>query len=142
MWVISNWKSVAVVIYTLLVIYFTHAIDRGIYDRLLDKKISAQILADQNQCNADKEKTRIANDKLQTERDHIAAALATYKRLHPVRRIVPAEQPELRRDRAEYAGRDGAVAGNSDDFRDYAARCETYRTELITCIDFLGVERK
>lgn len=142
MWVVSNWKSVAVAIYTMLVIYFTHAIDKSIYDRMLDKKISAQILADQNQCNADKEKTRITNDKLQNERDRIAAALATYKRLHPVRRVIPSGNPELLIGRGEHAGQNGIVAGTSDDFRDYGAECEKYRTEVMTCISFLKDERK
>lgn len=115
----------------------------GWYEKALrvPKLLDEQKLADQKACNVEKETTRRANDTLQTDRDRIAADAARYKRLHPVSCIIPARQPNLRGSGAEHAGGNGAVAGSTDDFRDYAATCERYRSEVSTCINFLSEER-
>lgn len=103
--------------------------------------LEAQKTADQKECNIDKQKTRKANDQLQNDRDRIAADLATYKRVHPMRCIIPAGQPDARSSGPEYAGGDGAGI-STDWLRDYAARCEIYRSEVSVCISFLAEERK
>jgi hypothetical protein len=103
--------------------------------------LEAQKKADAKQCETEKQTTRKANDTLQNDRDRIAADLARYKRLHPRSCVIPARQSDVREGGAEYAGGNGVVAGTTDDFRDFAATCERYRSEVMTCINFLAAER-
>lgn len=104
--------------------------------------LEAQKQADKEQCDLEKATTRRANEKLQADRDRITGDLTRYKRLHPTSCVIPARQSELRSGGAEYARGDGKVAGTTDDFRDYAATAERYRSDLLTCIQFLADERK
>lgn len=103
--------------------------------------LQAQMKADTKQCNAEKAITRKTNDQLQNDNTRIASALAEYKRLHPVSPVIPAGQPQLRGSGAQCAGGNGAVAGSTDNFREYAARCELYRSSVIACQQFLKDER-
>ncbi len=104
--------------------------------------LEAQKEADEEACNTAKEITRKANEQLQNDRDRIASDLAKYKRMHPTSCVIPSKRPNTGSGGTEYAGGNGAVAGTSDDFREYAATCETYRSEVIACINFLDAERK
>ena len=80
------------------------------------------------------------SDEIQKEIARISAASASYKRLHPLRCIVPAGRAEFQRDRPGYAGGDGEGI-SSDWLRDFAARAESYRAQLIICKDFISSER-
>lgn len=103
-------------------------------------KLAAEIAqhdADNLQCTKDKALTKEANDELQISRDRIAKQLADAKRLHPTSSVKPSRKPNPEPAWAGYASGDGAVTGTSDDFRDYAAKCETYRSERITLEQFL-----
>lgn len=131
--------------YWLIAIAVAFAAGGGIgwHERVLREPamLEAQKTADTKECNIEKQTTRKANDQLQKDRDRVASDLDRYKQLHPMRCIIPTGQPDLRGTGPEHAGGDGA--GISTDFlRDFAAQCETYRSEVNTCIDFLAAERK
>jgi hypothetical protein len=82
-----------------------------------------------SECQAAGRKTKEINDELQKERERIASRLATIKRMHENRCLAILSNPIDAR--AGYAGRDGAIVGTTDDFREYAARCNVYRSERI-----------
>jgi hypothetical protein len=125
------------------VIAFMAGAGLGWYEKSLrvPALLEAQKKVDTEQCNAEKEITRNANEQLKNDRNRIANDLARYKRLHPMSCIIPAIPDDVRGGRAEHARGNGAVVGTSDDFRDYAARCEGYRSEVVACIKFLAAER-
>lgn len=83
------------------------------------------------QCEAAAEKLKGANDELQRTQADIAGKLAKYKRLHPNTCVKLSESAQSTASGGEYAGSGGAVAGSSDDFRDYFADCEEYRSQRI-----------
>lgn len=89
-------------------------------------------------CESGKLLTKETNDALQKDRDVIARKLSAVKRVQPVSCVTPARKPDLIYAGREYARADGSVAGTSDDFRDYAAECETYRSERIRLESFIG----
>ena len=88
-------------------------------------------------CESGKALTKETNDALQKDRDIIARKLASVKRMQPMSCVTPSRKPDLIYAGREYARTDGAVAGTSDDFRDYAAECETYRSERIRLESFI-----
>ena len=96
----------------------------------------------QEACNNQKAITEKANADLQNSRDRIAADLNRYKRLHPLSCIAPAKHSGIQHGWAEHATGNGTVAGTSDDFREYAAKCESYRSEALACQAFIQAERK
>jgi len=100
--------------------------------------LEAQKVADAKECDKDKQITRKANDELQKDRDSIAQRAADYKRLHPMRCVIPTSSPELLSGGRGYANKNGI---SSDWLREYAAEAELYRRQLITCIEFLDSER-
>jgi hypothetical protein len=138
--VIANWKLCAAVAGICFVIGFGF----GWYEKTLriPALLEEQKTADIEQCNLEKNITRKANDQLQTDRKRVSSDLARYKRMHAVSCVIPSSPSQLQPDRGKHAGGNGAVAGTSDQFREFASRCESYRVELLSCIDFLTVERK
>lgn len=83
-----------------------------------------------SECQAAKTKTKEINDDLQKERERIASRLTAIKRVHANRCLtILAYTGDAG---AGYAGRDGTITGTTDDFREYAARCNIYRSERIT----------
>lgn len=103
--------------------------------------IEDQKTSDLKACNIDKQITRKANYELQKDRDAIAQRAADYKRLHPMRCVIPANSSDVRAGGDGHAGQDGAGL-STDWLRDYAAECNLYRSEVISCINFLSEERK
>jgi hypothetical protein len=80
-------------------------------------------------CQAAGTKTREINDELQKERERIAARLTNIKRLHANRCLAILSNADA--GGAGHARVDGVITGTTDDFREYAARCNNYRSERI-----------
>ncbi len=90
-------------------------------------------------CESQKKLTQEANDALQTTNEAIAAKLAAAKRLHPAHCVAIAGNLAIDSGGGpEHAGLHGI---SSDWLRDYAARCELYRSEVIVLNDFGHGER-
>lgn len=103
--------------------------------------ITDQQIADDKVCNQAQAVTKGANDVLQKDRDAIATQLDALRLQHPercVRVSRPASVPGIG---AKHANDDGSGV-SSDWLRTYAAQCETYRSEVGVCVDFLAAERK
>lgn len=81
-----------------------------------------------SQCEIDKKTTKEAYDALEAARDRINADLTRYKRVHPATCVVPGESSDSFQSGSQHAGVHGV---SSDWFRDYAAVCELYRSEVI-----------
>lgn len=118
---------------------------RGLSDEsALKSALDRQETALNAQCDSDKKTTKEANDAIQQNMSTIASKLNADKRLHPSVCITPSSR--LAKYPAggagEHAGQGGTVAGTSDDFRDYFAECEQYRSEVILLNDFGINERK
>jgi len=102
-----------------------------VYSLRVPSLLESQKKADAKACKAEQDKTKEANDALVKDRDRIARDAARYKRLHPNTCLYPAGEGKLQPVAGEHAG----VHGISTDWlRDYAAVCETLRSELAVCI--------
>lgn len=93
-------------------------------------KIEAQKLADTKSCSAAQAITKGENDALQNDHARIAADLARYKRLHPDSCLYFTESGQLQSAAGQHANLHGISTGW---LRDYAALCETLRSELSIC---------
>lgn len=106
-------------------------------------KVPAELLAQQNtdvsECQKVQQVTKVENDKLQKDRDDIAAQLALSLR-QPSTCVRVASSPVIPSSGAKYAKHDGNGI-NSSWLRQFAATCESYRTEVSVCQDFLAQER-
>lgn len=129
MWILSNLKTIAAVAAALAVAYALHSLSMAAAEAEKTKALSEQAAAYTSQCDADKAKTKEANDALQKSNNDIAARLARYKRLHPNACVVP--QPGGTVAPGGGAGHAGGNGISTDWLRDYAARCETYRQQRI-----------
>jgi len=122
LWMLKNWKLVAIAIPAALLVL-----------QVLAWRSQAlelpRVKQDLSNCQASGAKTKEINDDLQKERERIAARLASIKRMHENRCLTILSNPIDAG--AGYAGRDGAITGTTDDFREYAARCNAYRSERI-----------
>lgn len=92
--------------------------------------LSSQAQAHAEACTKAQNITKEKNDELVSARNRIASNLERYKRLHPSSCIYLAIDGKLQPSEGQYAGVHGI---NTDTLRDYAALCETYRSELIVC---------
>lgn len=98
-------------------------------------KLDQQKVDLEKKCKADQAITKGANDDLQKKYDSIAGKLAVAKRLQPARCIVPASSKTIAPGGGNgHAGQNGI---SSDWLRDYAAECETYRTQRVTLEKFI-----
>lgn len=140
MWFLANLKLIGVigaVLATFLAgCYVTRQIDNSRLKHALDEQ---QTLL-QSQCNADKAVTKGANDALQKNLNTIAGKLAAAKRLHESMCVTPVTgMAEPTSGGREHAGQNGISTGW---LRDFAAECETYRSEVIILNEFGASERK
>lgn len=108
--------------------FLLHSVD---IDRLEDvhrKELTNQIASDNQACDKDKAILKGTQDELQKSYNAIAARNAELKRMHPSTCVVLPSSGETNptTGRGEHAGQNGTAA---DAFRDYAAECETYRTQ-------------
>ncbi len=104
----------------------------GWHERVLREPdmIAAQVTADTKACSAAQAITKGQNDELVKDRNRIAADAARYKLQHPNTCLYFTDAGQLRSTTNQHAG----VHGISTDWlRDYAAVCETLRSELATC---------
>ena len=113
-------------------------------ERKHEQALADQKAALEKSCKENAAITKGANDELQKKYYDIASKRDYYKRLYENSIVVPAPRSTEPVSLGEqYARRNGAVAGTTDDFRDYAAKCESYRQERITLEKFYdGVKRK
>lgn len=86
-------------------------------------------------CQTNQTLTKEANDALQKERDTIAGRLARAKRVQQSRCVPVSNASNTQPTRAEHAGSNGI---SSDWLLDYAAQCETYRSERIILEKFVS----
>lgn len=88
-------------------------------------------------CEASKTITKEANDELQRNRDTIAAKLARARRVQSRCVPVASSKPDVIKAGAGY---DGSNAGGirTEWLLDYAAQCETYRSERIVLEKFIN----
>lgn len=104
-------------------------------------QLTDQQKTDKKECEAAQQVTKDANDALQKSRDSISSQLDALRLQHPttcVRITRPA-------DVSGAGGKHAAVDGNglsSDWLRSFAAQCESYRSEMNICADFLTQERQ
>lgn len=139
---VKYWQPVAAAALTAWLAYGLHDLSMSFAERAKQNALDAQRAELTARCEADKQTTKEANDALQQSVTSITSRLAALKRLHPSGCVVPA--PGLAQPApggAGHAGRDGAVAGSGDDFREYAARCESYRQQRIV-LDRFGATLK
>lgn len=92
--------------------------------------INGQKNADIAACTEVQAKTKGENDALTKDRDRIAADAARYKLQHPNQCYILTNDGKLQPSGNQHAGMHGI---SSNWLRDYAALCETYRSELIVC---------
>ena len=92
--------------------------------------LEAQRQADAKACNEAQTITKEKNDALVSARDRIASDLARFKRLQPDACLNLAVDGKLYPNTGEHAGVHGI---NTATLREYAALCETYRSELMVC---------
>lgn len=132
MWILNNLKTLAAVLATATLSYALHALAAGWAENRHEAAMANQARLYVQQCEADKRKTREANDAIQKDAHDVAARLAAYKRLHPAACVVPKhQQAEPTPGGTGHAGSYGAVAGTTDAFREFAAECETYRRQRV-----------
>ncbi len=72
--------------------------------------------------------------RLRFVREHMS--FQQLKRVHASQNVIP--KPNSIGTGAEYAGLGGTVTGTTDDFRDYFAKCETYRIERIELEQYIS----
>ena len=87
-------------------------------------------------CEASKTVTKEANDELQRDRDTIAAKLARARRVQSRCVPVASGKPVTIKVGAEHAG-SNARGLRTEWLLDYAAQCETYRSERIVLEKFI-----
>lgn len=113
---------------------------RGLSDASkLQSALAAQESVLHKQCDDEKQVTKGANDALQKNLATISAKLAAAKRMHPslcIRPVTGVAKPAA--SGGELTRQNGI---SSDWLRDFAAECETYRSEVITLNDFGTAER-
>lgn len=104
-----------------------------IAERRLKSALASQQEALVKQCNENQRITEEANANLQTKLSAIGKRLAASKRLPATCVTVNPVMAEHPTSGGKYAGQNGL---RSDWLREYAAECETYRTEVILLDDF------
>ena len=104
---------------------------------LADRRELKIVKGELSSCITNQQITGEINAKLQKDRETIAAKLATLKRLQPNSSVSVAGQADPVGAGARPAGTNGTVTGTSDDFRDYAAKCATYRSERVELESFI-----
>ena len=133
LWVIRNWKMAGMGIASILCLLALWKVsqwrDKA---RELDGVKSAL-----SSCEASKIVTKEANDALQRDRDIIAAKLASARRVQPRCVPVASGQPNALKAGAEHA-RPYARGIRTEWLLDYAAQCETYRSERIVLEKFIN----
>lgn len=115
----------------------------GWYERVLREPamFEAQKKTDAAECTAAQLITKETNDDLQKDRDDITQRRVALGMQQPAACVPVSSAPYLRGNRPEYAGQAG-IGLNSDWLRDYAAECESYRTKITRCVNFLKKERR
>jgi hypothetical protein len=119
--------------------WLLHTVDVNRLEKIHAGELKAQATRLESICTADQKLTKGKNDELRKDRDAIARRLADYKRLHPASPVIPAPSREaiVGKAREGYAGGYGAVAGSTDEFRDYGAECELIRRDFRSCDSFV-----
>lgn len=105
-----------------------------------ESALAAQAAELAKRCEIKMKSTKEANDELQKNIGTISAKLDTAKRMHPsvcVPVVSKLAQPST--GGAEHAGQNGI---ETDWLRDFAAECETYRSEVVILNKFGLDERK
>lgn len=92
--------------------------------------LEAQRVADVKTCKEAQSITKETNDELVIARNRIAADLERHKRMQRNTCVHFTVNGKLQSGEGQHAGVHGV---NTDTLRDYAALCETYRSELIVC---------
>lgn len=141
-WLGSNLRTVEYIFLAIVITMATYAgwHVRGVFDEVsTTAQLAAQAKEITAQCKAAQKITKEANDDLQNEKTRIADELANLKRVRPAT-CVPIARPS---DHCSSGtGRAGGNGLSSEWLLDYAARCETYRSEVIILDKFLDDERK
>jgi len=122
LWVVKNWKLLAIAIPSAILLL---QVMSWRSDALELPRVKEELSETITKCNA----TREINNDLQKERERIASRLANIRRMHANSCLTILSNPVDAG--AGHAGRDGAITGTTDDFREYAARCNNYRSERI-----------
>ncbi len=117
--------------------FLLHIVDVHRIEANWQAKLDQQKIELENQCKADQTITKEANDDLQKKYDSIAGKLAASKRMHPARCIIPAPSKTIASSGGNgHAGQNGTGL-STDWLRDYAAECETYRSQRISLEKFI-----
>lgn len=115
--------------------FLLHTVDVNRIEKMWQGKLDDQKIALEKQCKADQAITKGINDDLQKNYDSIARKLATVKRVQPARCIIPTtSEAFVAPGGSGHAGQNGI---STDWLRDYAAECETYRSQRIGLEKFI-----
>lgn len=129
---ISYWQPIAAAFAAFALSFLIHTVDVNRIEANQREALAIQKDTLIRQCTTNLQKLERANDELQKSLASNAARDAKSKRLHPTQSVLPRSSvAKLPAGGAGYAGQNGAVAGTSDDFRDFAHECNDYRTEII-----------
>lgn len=131
LWALKNWKELTIALIVLAItLQVNHWREKA---NQLDK-----VKAELSSCELGKKTTKEANDALQKDRDVIAARLANSKRMYSSCVSVSSTANSAPGGK-QYARQDGL---STDWLLEYAAECETYRSQRIRLEEFLNNERK
>lgn len=141
MWSILTSNLKLTLIFSIILISAFGAI--FIYVTILQKNQKHALETQQSQliaqCQKAQQVTENANAKLEQDRDAISKRLNTLLVRHPSKCLLASKPSNQANSGTGHAGPNGI---NSDALRGYAATCESYRSELLTYIDFVDKERR
>lgn len=130
---LKYWQPAAATIATALFAFLLHTVDVNRIEANHRETLAKQEDTLTRQCTTNIQKIERANDELQKAKADNAARAAEYKRLHPTKHILPrSDVAKLRPSGRGHAIENGAVAGSTDDFRDFAKECNDYRSDRIS----------
>ncbi len=132
---LANWKLIGIGIAIVAVFLSGWTVNGYRWQVKLETAVEAQKQADEKQCKDDQAITKGANDDLQTKYDAIARKLAAAKRVQPAKCVLPLTgKADIGSGGNGYAGQNGI---STDWLRDYAAECETYRSQRTALGKFI-----
>jgi hypothetical protein len=104
-------------------------------------QLTDQQTTDKKECEAAQQITKDANDALQKSRDSISSQLDALRLQHPTTCVRVTGRADVSGAGNKYAAANGNGL-SSDWLRAFAAQCESYRSEINVCVDFLAQERQ
>lgn len=136
--ILKYWQAILAAIITAILAYMIHDADV----LFLEKKQAAELAEQANtlraQCKADQKITAEVSNDYETKLSNLNSQLATVKRLHPSRCILPSTGATGGHDDGTSGGQSGKPdAVDTGTLYDFAGKAEQYRIQLSGCQDFI-----